>query len=218
MSQRHNISFARLVLLAAVAALLWYGFDSLHVRKGIFAVANTQGVPWWMVLCYFAGFVGAGLFFRGLDRRTPMRNTVTRARLLVEVIAFLAVLAAHYAFYADEVTYTLLAAGYVALRMVKDRQPGDVAAMLFVVLLDLAVELTLTHNGRFAYSHTQWLPVPLWLSPMWAGLALSVRRFYAVAMGVGTTLPDPTASGPRDPPGPSEVDLHACSASSPNHT
>ena len=181
----------RLFILAALGATLWFGFDSIHVRAGIFAVQGSSGVPAWMVLCYFAGFLGVGLFFRALEARSTIQP-VTVSRLAIEILAFLTLLAAHYVWFSSELVYAAITGSYLAGRLLLRREPGDFATVAFVALLDLGVELTLIRLGRFSYAHSHWLPVPLWLSPMWGGLGLSVRRFFRFAarpLGIGVPAP-----------------------------
>lgn len=171
----------RLTILALFGAIVWYGFDSLHVREGIFSVTGSKGLPIYLALFYFLGFFIVGLFFRFLERSVKSGRLSTK-RLLFEIVAFLLVLLAHYLWYRTEILYMGIMLGYLLIRYFFFYERGDIRAVIFIAGLDLVCELLLIRFGIFSYSFAQWLPVPLWLAPMWGGLGLGVRRFYQFLM------------------------------------
>jgi hypothetical protein len=75
----------------------------------------------------------------------------------------------------------MLATGYVVVRLVFFRARGDAMVAAVVVAADVTVELCLVRASFYRYANAAFLPVPLWLLPLWAGLALSLRRFFLFA-------------------------------------
>ena len=171
----------RLCALALVGAFLGFGAETIHQRAGVWILPDKAAQPWWIVGVYFVALLSAGVAFSWYERRIQPALSVSRSSLAVEVALFLALFLSPPFLHSHEITLTVAASSYLALRLVFFRRRGDLAVVIGVICLNLAVELALVSANLYAYSTAQWLPVPLWLAPLWGGLGLGLRRFFSAA-------------------------------------
>ncbi|HEY3445938.1 MAG TPA: hypothetical protein VGK67_06205 [Myxococcales bacterium] len=173
---------SRLVALAAIGAVAGTLAEGLHLRTGVWALSDAGAFPWWIAAVYFFGFLGFGLALRRFGPPLEVRP----GRLGLELAAFAALLLAPSAMPEQELAMTALATGWVALRLVAFRAPGDVPLALGAAAANLAIEWPLVALvGLYRYPSAHFLAVPLWLFPFWAGLGLGLRRFFSAAAGTG---------------------------------
>jgi hypothetical protein len=168
----------RLALAAIVGGVLGLGAESVHQRAGVWELSTEPHIPVWIVGVYAPCLFAAGLLSMRFER--AYRLEVSGRRLAVEVGLFIAGFLAPVALHTTE--WGLLAASlaYVAVRLLWGRERGDVAFALFVVAVDLTVEGVLVGASLYRYPNAHMFPLPLWLGPLWAGLAFSLRRFFRV--------------------------------------
>lgn len=177
----------RRIVLAALGALLFFGFDSIHVRAGIWSAGRTEGVSWWYALVYFGGIFAAANLLRRFERRYERRLGETV--LVLDIALFALLLALHLLLFRSEVVLAVTSLAVLAVRLIAFPRPGDLMLGLVIAVLDLVVEWSMASRGLFAYSHARFALLPLWLVPFWAGLGVSLRGFFLVADGGRATAP-----------------------------
>lgn len=178
----------RLPLLACLGAFLGFGAETIHQRAGVWVLPEGAGQPWWIVIVYFFGILAAGFAFSWYERQPTRALCVPRAHLLVEILLFFALFLCPPLLHTHELVLTGVSACFLTVRLAFFRRPGDLAVVIGIISLNLAVELALVSAELYAYSTAQWLPVPLWLAPLWGGLGLGLRRFYLAAGSRGTEV------------------------------
>lgn len=184
-SQKATLPPGRMLVLAAVGSICGFLGESFHAWTGVWAVSPGAGHPWWVAGVYFLALVAAGFFFPKLERRTRYALEVSSTALAVEVVLFLGLFLSPSLLHAYELPLAFGFAVYAAVRLVFFRTPGDVTAVGFAMVVDLAFEGTAVAVGVYHYPNAAWMGVPVWLAPFWAGLGLSIRRFYRAAMVEG---------------------------------
>jgi hypothetical protein len=171
----------RRILLAAFGAVLFFAFDSIHVRAGIWSAGRSDGVPWWYVFVYFSGIFAAASGLRRFERR--YERSLGETALALDIGAFVLLLVLHLLLFRSEVVLAVTSLAVLGVRMLVFRRPGDLMLGLFIAGLDAIVEWAMASRGLFAYSHARFALLPLWLLPFWAGLGMSLRGFFLVADG-----------------------------------
>ena len=157
----------RLALLAAVGAAVGTLAEMAHQHASVWVLPAAAQVPWWIAVVYFFGLAAAGYIFFGVERRLGFVLERSAGALAIEAALLLSWFLAPVILHPHEVLFTLLALGYLSLRLLVWRAPGDIAIVLIAVVLDLAIELSLIAAGLFHYSNARWFAVPLWLAPLW---------------------------------------------------
>ncbi len=153
-----------------------------HQHASVWVLPARARVPWWIAVVYFCGLTVAGAIFFRVEHRLGFVLDRSAAALGIEATLLLLWFLAPVILHPHEVLFTLLTLGYLSLRLFLWRAPGDIAIVLIAVGLDLVIELSLIAAGLFHYSNARWLPVPLWLAPLWGGMALGLRRVFFVAL------------------------------------
>lgn len=175
----------RSIQVAALGAVLGAAIEVAHRRAGVWVLADAAKVPWWIAPVYFAGLLAAVMELRALEARsaTPLRPG--KREVLVEALAAAVLVAAPVFLHRHEVLLSALTAGWLAARLVFRRHPGDLAVAATVAAADAGIESALIYGSLFHYANAAWMPLPLWLSPLWAALALSLRRLFRAASAQG---------------------------------
>ena len=171
----------RLSVLALVGSILGFGAEMLHLRAGVWVLPGEAGLPWWIVPVYFSGLLTIGLLFLVIERRGGRRLSVSRVTLLLEVLLLLALFICPVLLHRHELLLTAVAAACLVARLLLFRAPGDLKVAILAMVADLAVESSLLASSLFAYSNARWLPVPLWLAPLWGAVGLGLRRLFLFA-------------------------------------
>lgn len=170
----------RLMGASLGGGLAGYGAEMVHQWAGVWVLAGSQSVPWWIFLVYAVGFYGAGWVFFVADRRFGFPLPWSLRGLALEagiVVAFFGLAAALYRW---ELLLFGAAAAFLVVRLGWLRQRGDLWIMLFVMALDYGVESILAAVGLFHYQQASYLNLPIWLVPFWGTLGLSLRRLFQV--------------------------------------
>ena len=184
-SKKTTLPPGRMLVLAAVGGICGFAGESFHAWTGVWAVPPGAGHPWWVAGVYFLALAAAGWFFPRLERRTEYALEVSRASLAMEAVLFLALFLSPSLLHMYELPLALGFAACAAVRLVFFRVPGDLTAVGFAMFVDLAFEGTAVAVGVYHYPNAAWMGLPVWLAPFWAGLGLSIRRFYRAAMVEG---------------------------------
>ncbi|MFI5361651.1 MAG: hypothetical protein ACHQ49_06755 [Elusimicrobiota bacterium] len=172
----------RRIALSALAAALFYGLDSVHVRAGIWKARAAQGVPWWYAIVYFLGILLAAQILRAIDRRY---GVVYRGGLALDIAGFVGLLAAHLLLFKWEGALAAASVAYLLARLVCCRRPGDILAAALLAGIEAGIEWGMLRASLFSYAYASPGPLPLWLLPFWGGLVLSIRGFFLAADSVG---------------------------------
>ena len=174
---QHNL---RLPMLALVGASLGFGAETIHQRAGVWVLPDGAAQPWWIVGVYFVALLGAGAAFGWYEGRLQSTLSLTRTIVVAEVALFVTLFLWPPLLHNHEITLTIVASSYLLFRLLVFRHRGDLTVVVAVVCLNLALELTLIAANLYDYTTAQWLPVPLWLAPLWGGLGLGLRRLFSV--------------------------------------
>ena len=164
--------------MAVLGAVLGPLAETVHQRAGVWILQQAPTLPWWIGAIYFVALLLAGAGFYWWERRLGFALELSRKAVAVEVGLlvglFLApVLLRHY-----ELWFALAASAFVAVRLGWFRARGDVQVAMAVMVANLAIESILVGASLYRYADAQWLALPLWLGPLWAGLGLSLRRLF----------------------------------------
>ncbi len=165
----------RLLALAALTSPLALAAESIHRRAGVWIPVREAPPAAWIPAVYFVATVGCGGALAWLERRVRPALAPGRRRAL-EAVPVLALFLAPPLLHARELVLLALASGYLVLRLAAWRAPGDLAVAAVAMAGDLGIEAALVALGFYRYAHAAWGPLPLWLAPLWGGLALGLRR------------------------------------------
>lgn len=168
----------RLIGASLGGGLAGFGAEMVHRWAGVWLLAGSPSIPWWIFLVYAMGLYGAGWVFFWAERRFGFPVPWSLRGLVLEgaiVVAFFLLAAELYRW---ELLLFGLAAAFLAVRMVWFRRRGDGWIMLFVMALDYGVESILVAMGLFFYQQASYLNLPVWLLPFWGTLGLSLRRLF----------------------------------------
>jgi hypothetical protein len=175
-----SLQQGRLIGAAVAGGVVGYGAEMVHQWAGVWVLAGSQSIPWWIFLVYAVGLYGAGGVVFLSERRLgfPLAWSVRGLGLeAVIVVAFFGLAAALYPW---ELVLFGMAAAFLAVRMVWFRRRGDPWIMVFVMALDYGVESILAAIGLFTYQQASYLNLPIWLIPFWGTLGLSLRRLFQI--------------------------------------
>jgi hypothetical protein len=157
------------VLLPLAGGVLGYFAESVHRRAGVWTLPNDGPMPLWVALVYALGIALLSEGFRRFPR--------VRARLAIEVPLLVVLFLLPPLLFRHPLVLTAIAGVYVTIRLLVARAPGDLTLALAVAAADLALEYGLVSAGLYRY----WgATIPLWLAPLWAAMALSLRRVLLV--------------------------------------
>jgi len=183
-------SSRRLLILALVGSLLGFLAESIHQRAGVWTPAQGSGLPLWITAVYLVGLGLAGFAFSLLERRLPPR-ILTQKTLMLEVMLLGALFLLPPLLHCRELLLLLVATAYLLARLLLIRWPGDLLVAAFAIALDLIIEGTLVSFSLYSYANAQWLPLPLWLAPLWGCLGLGLRRiFFKSPLPIKSSPPD----------------------------
>ncbi|MHB8878525.1 MAG: hypothetical protein ACYC8T_32915 [Myxococcaceae bacterium] len=168
-------------MTAAIGAALGFAVESVHQWAGVWVLPDGAAVPWWIAPLYFAGLLAVGAGLRALEAKAAVPLRPTRREVIVEALLAGVLVAAPVFLHRQEALLAALAVGWLAARLALRRHPWDLAVAAAVAAIDAGVELALIHGSLFHYATAAWMPVPLWLAPLWASLALSLRRLFPQA-------------------------------------
>jgi hypothetical protein len=141
------------------------------LRAGVWELPARAGMPWgWVAAAYFFGILAAGWGFR--------RHALASRHLLMEGALLIVLFLAPPLWSRHELGLTLGTTLFLTARLGFFRVPGDVGVALAVGAADAVFEGGLLACGLFRYRNCI-LPEPLWLFPLWASMALSMRRLAA---------------------------------------
>jgi len=176
----HRLSQGRLVAASLGGGLAGYGAEMTHQWAGVWALTDSQAMPWWIFIAYAVALYGAGRVFYLAERRFgfPVGWSLAGVALEGTIVATLFLLAA--LLHRWELLLLGLTAVFLVARLVFFRQEGDVWIMLFVMALDYGLESILAAVPLFRYQHADTLILPLWLLPFWGTLGLSLRRLFQI--------------------------------------
>ncbi len=176
----HDLSQWRLVLASLGGGLAGYGAEMVHQWAGVWVLAGSQSIPWWIFMVYAVGFYGAGWVFYRAERHFgfPLPWALPGVALEAGIVVVFFLLAA--ALYRWELLMFGVAAAFLAARMIWFRKTGDVWIMLFTMGLDYGVESILAAIPLFTYQQASYLNLPIWLIPFWGTLGLSLRRLFQI--------------------------------------
>src|SRR5262245_19562601 len=104
----------RRVFFSFVGAALFFVLDSLHVHAGIWRAHAAHGVPWWYFFIYAGGIFVAASLLAPVEQRLGVPRS--RARLGIDIGAFVVLLAAHLWFFDYEVLLALFSLGFLIAR------------------------------------------------------------------------------------------------------
>jgi hypothetical protein len=171
----------RLVALAALGAILGTFAEAAHQKAGVWVLGNGLTFPGWIAAVYFIALLGAGVGLNRIEDALAPRPEVSATSVVVEVILFAVLFLLPPILHRHELLLAMIAAGYVLVRLALFRARGDVTVAAVLAASDLVIELCLAAASFYRYANAALLPVPLWLAPLWAGLALGLRRFFLFA-------------------------------------
>ena len=171
----------RIAAVAALAAGVGYLAEAGHLRCGVWVLKSGSSLPGWVALVYLFAFLAFGAVLEHLERRSERRLHVTTVALPLESLAFAVIVFSPALAFRHELSFAILLAAYVVLRLRYIRARGDVLIAVLAASANFALELALIAAGLYRYPVAAWLPVPLWLAPFWAGIGLSLRRAFAFA-------------------------------------
>lgn len=177
-----ELPLGRLIWMAALGGVAGFLAESLHQWAGVWVLPSGSGRPYWIMGVYFLGLLGAGFFFSKMERRKGDTLKVSSGSLFLEASLFCALFISPALLHPYELPLAAGLAAYTTLRLLFFRQPGDLTTAVFVVVVDLIFEGCAVAADFYHYPNARWIGVPLYLAPLWAGLALSMRRFYKTAM------------------------------------
>lgn len=169
------VRLLRYPALALVGALLGYLMEGVHQRAGVWEAATGDRLPLWIIPVYFVGLLVVTAFLGVVERRTRRRILAWQG-LALEAALLLVLAAAPPLMQAQELLLAAGCLGYLMVRMALARWPGDLLVVAVFITLDLLVEWILVSQGLYSYSVAQYLPLPLWLAPLWGGIGLGLRR------------------------------------------
>jgi hypothetical protein len=175
MTSSSRSAHLRLLVAACIGGTIGLGAESVHQYAGVWELLRSERLPLWIVGVYAPLLFVAGLASMRFERRHEL--TVTRGRLAAEAGVFTAGFLAPVALHSHEWILVGVCVAYLAGRWFWFREEGDWQVVLFVVGVDLVVEGGLVAAGFYRYPNALHAPLPLWLAPLWAGLAFSLRRF-----------------------------------------
>lgn len=170
----------RLLVASLGGGLTGYGAEMVHQWAGVWVLAGSQSIPWWIFFVYAVGFYTAGWVFHLAERHFRFPLPWSLGGLALEgsiVVAFFGLAAALYRW---ELLLFGLAAAFLTVRMIAFRKRGDVWIMLFAMGLDYGVESILAAIPLFYYQKASYLNLPIWLIPFWGTLGLSLRRLFQI--------------------------------------
>jgi len=167
----------RAVLVAAAGAVLGFLAESVHRRAGVWVLTGGGSLPLWIGPVYFAGLLGAVLALARFERRRP--GALGRPNLVFEAALLVALFLAPPLLHQHELRLAGLALAVLVARQPEARAPGDVTVALLVAAADLGIEGALVAADLFRYRNASLGPFPLWLAPLWAAMAPSLRRIFA---------------------------------------
>jgi len=170
----------RLIGAALGGGLAGYGAEMVHQWAGVWVLAGSQSIPWWIFLVYAVGFYGAGWVFYLAERRFGFPLAWSIPSVVIEMAIVVAFFGLSAALYHWELWLFGVAAAFLAARMVWFRKKGDLWIMLFVMVLDYGVESILAAIPLFYYQQASYLNLPIWLIPLWGTLGLSLRRIFQI--------------------------------------
>lgn len=168
---------AKVLGLAMAGSLLGFLAEAVHQQAGVWVPARGAGLPLWIIAVYLVGLMVTGVAFLVLERRLPPR-ILTRKVLMLEVLLLGALFLLPPLLHSRELLLLVVATAYLLARLLLFRWPGDLLVAAFAMALDLIIEGTLVSFSLYSYANAQWLPLPLWLAPLWAGLGLGLRRIF----------------------------------------
>ena len=174
-----RLGWGKLLGVSAVGAGLGFAIEGLHQRAGVWVSASgpDAALPWWIAGAYFAALVLAGWGFAWIgDRPGAALPDRPRWTLAVEMVTLAALFAAPIGLHRYELGFALAMTGLLVGRLARWWAPGDLAVAAVAIALDLAVESCLVAAALYHYANTSWLPLPLWLAPLWGCIGLSLRR------------------------------------------
>ena len=174
-------SYLRLLVAACIGGVIGLGAESVHQYAGVWELLRTERLPLWIAAVYAPCLFVAGLASRRFEQRHEL--TVSRRRLAIEAGLFAAGFLAPVALHHHEWALLSVAVAYLVGRWLWFREDGDLEVVLFVVAADIAVEGALVAASFYRYPGAHYAPLPLWLAPLWAGLAFSLRRFFRYLHG-----------------------------------
>jgi Protein of unknown function (DUF2878) len=175
MKESERRAHLRLLVAACIGSVLGFGAESVHQYAGVWELLGTERIPLWIAGVYAPCLFVAGLASMRFEKHRDL--TVTSTRLAAEAGLFAAGFLAPVALHAHEWSLVAVCVAYLAGRWLWFREEGDWQVMLFVVAVDLVVEGGLVAADFYRYPNAHYAPLPLWLAPLWAGLAFSLRRF-----------------------------------------
>lgn len=172
----------RLLVVALIGAVLGYVAETIHKSAGVWVLPDDAGLPVWISVVYFFGIIGAGFAFVWFERRQKVFTPFSTSTLMVEGGLFAALYLAPPLLHNHEVVLTIVASAYLLVRLGFFREKGDIAVAVFAMAADFVLEFALAAAAPFDYSNAQWMPLPLWLAPLWGGLGLGLRRFFVATL------------------------------------
>ena len=172
----------RLVLFAALGAVIGPCAELIHWRAGVWVLHGSAPGFWWIPGVYFLALIGAGLLFHRIEKLSGPCPPRTRGGLIAEVVALTALFLAPPVLHTHEIVLAFLAMSYLATRLTLHRARGDLLTAVLVACIDLFIEAVLVRAGMFRYTHTMFCPLPVWLALLWGGLGLGLRRLFDTAL------------------------------------
>ncbi len=172
----------RLCLVATLGALAGFGMELVHQWAGVWVLEGEASLPLWIPAVYFVGLLAAGLMFRWVESRAARPLQLSTRMLVTEGCAATVLFVCPPLFHTHELGLAAATVAYLATRLVIRRVPGDLLVVVFVMTVDLAVESALSQGAElYRYTTAEHTPLPLWLAPLWGGIALSLRRLFLLA-------------------------------------
>jgi hypothetical protein len=186
MSEKKTAPFSelpilRFLVIAFLGGICGFLAELVHLRAGVWTLPEGTAPPWWIGIVYFLGIFAAGLAFSGIERYTRYRLSVSLSILCLEGLLFAALFLAPPLLYRHEGILAAIALAYLALRLLFFRAPGDPVVAATAMAVDFALESALVAASLYHYPCARWMHLPLWLAPLWGGLALGLRRLFLAA-------------------------------------
>ncbi len=166
----------RLAVAGSVGGLVGLAAESVHQHAGVWEPSGSDSLPVWIVAAYAVCLFAGGWGFSQFERRHGLR--VSRRRLALEAGLFGCGFLAPVVLHEHEWSLFLMTSAYLAGRLRWGRERGDWEVVVFVMIFDLVAEGALVAASMYHYPNAHYLPLPLWLAPLWGGLAFGLRRFF----------------------------------------
>jgi Protein of unknown function (DUF2878) len=158
-----------------LGGLIGYFAESVHRRAGVWTLPGDGPMPLWVAGVYALGIALLSEGFRRFELRHELRLSRRRAAAEAALLSGLFLLPP--LLHQNEWLLLAVSTAYLAGRLAVGRAEGDVAVAVAVAAADLAIERSLIAAGLFRYAHATHA-IPLWLAPLWGGMAISLRRIF----------------------------------------